>query len=144
MAVALTIWLIVEIYTGSPVPLSVAAGAPDSTAVAAETTAQVTNLQSCLSQITNKNLFNRPRTRTTPENYSSPTPARAVASALAEQYSLVGVVGGERPQAMLRNRKTNTLHYAAAGELVGELLVKQVNDRSVIVEASGEEIEIGL
>lgn len=142
-AAVLTVWMVLEVGVGATHSVEPEQAAPDSLTARADSLPPQDNLQYCLTNISGKNVFKRPQVKSRMGREST-SPARAVASVLAADYQLAGIVGGDPPKALLRNKKTNTLHYAAEGELVGELLVKEIRDRTVLLEANGEEIEISL
>lgn len=143
IAAALTVWMVLEVGVGSTRPPEPADAAPDSLAARPDSLPQQDNLHYCLTNIASKRVFKRPQIKSQVGREST-SPARAVASVLAADYKLAGIIGGDQPKALLRNKKTNTLHYGAVGEMVGDLMVKEIRERSVILEANGEEIEISL
>lgn len=71
-------------------------------------------------------------------------PSLAVSS-LSARLSLLGIVSGESPQAIIEDSQTKKTHFVSEGQHVAEgARVKEIADSSVILEVADETIELTL
>ena len=67
------------------------------------------------------------------------------AKTLAARLSLIGIVAGESPQAIIEDAQTHKTYFVAKGQtVIGELVVSAVLQNRVILEFRGETIELSL
>ena len=74
---------------------------------------------------------------------SKAAPAAASLDAI-KNYSLLGVISGENPQAILEDKKTKQTLYLQKGQSLGEFKVKDVQDGKIILESGGETAELSI
>ena len=66
-------------------------------------------------------------------------------SSLSARLSLLGIVSGEPPQAIIEDSQTKKTHFVSEGQHVAEgARVKQVLENSVVLEVADETIELTL
>lgn len=61
-----------------------------------------------------------------------------------KNYSLLGVIGGENPQAIIEDKKTKQTIYLQKGQSLGELKVRDLQDGKIILESGGETAELSI
>lgn len=61
---------------------------------------------------------------------------------LTEQYTLLGVLMGENPQAIVRENSTNASIFLSAGQRLHEYVVKKITPSHIVLEHDGLEIEL--
>lgn len=57
-------------------------------------------------------------------------------------YTLVGIVQGVEPEALIQNSRTNQIHFVQAGEQLDELKLVDMKAHSVVLEYDGEKREL--
>jgi hypothetical protein len=67
------------------------------------------------------------------------------AKSLAARLSLIGIVAGNPPQAIIEDSETKKTHFVTAGQRVIEgLTVEEVRADRVVLDLNGEKIELSL
>jgi hypothetical protein len=67
------------------------------------------------------------------------------AKTMAARLSLIGIVAGESPQAIIEDSQTQKTYFVAKGDtVIGELIVSEVLQNRVVLEFRGETIELSL
>jgi len=67
------------------------------------------------------------------------------AKSLAARLSLIGIVAGNPPQAIIEDSETKKTHFVTAGQRVIEgLTVEEVRNDRVVLDLDGEKIELSL
>ncbi|MBI3323684.1 MAG: hypothetical protein HYZ92_00195 [Candidatus Omnitrophica bacterium] len=67
------------------------------------------------------------------------------ARSMASRLSLIGIVAGASPQAIIEDAQTHKTYFVAKGQtVVSEIVVVEVRDNRVILELRGEKIELTL
>ncbi|MFQ5706625.1 MAG: hypothetical protein ACE5HO_04200 [bacterium] len=61
---------------------------------------------------------------------------------LAQRYSLLGVLMGEEPQAIVRENDTNTSLFLSKGQRINGYLVEQILEGKIILLQDGQRIEL--
>lgn len=61
-----------------------------------------------------------------------------------KNYSLLGVISGENPQAIIEDKKTKQTIYLQKGQSIGELKVTDVQDGKIILESGGQTAELSI
>lgn len=101
-----------------------------------------------LSEAAVRNIFASPIT-------AAPTPAppapvvktgpSASAKLLASRLTLMGIVSGEPPQAIIEDAQTKKTYFVSVGQVVVDgAVLQQVLDNRVLLELDGESIELSL
>jgi len=81
---------------------------------------------------------------TRPSSPSRQAPSQS-AKQLASRLSLLGIVAGESPQAIIEDSETKRTYFVTAGQTVVEgAVVEEVLDNRVILNLQGEQVEIAL
>ncbi len=74
---------------------------------------------------------------------SSPQLAYAAeGSALAQRYSVLGILSGESPRAIIREIGTNNSLILSSGQSLGEYVVRQILTDRIILELGGQRVEL--
>jgi type II secretory pathway component PulC len=67
------------------------------------------------------------------------------AKQLASRLTLMGIVAGEQPQAIIEDAETKKTYFVTAGQVVADgAVLEQVLDNRVILDFEGEKIELTL
>lgn len=83
-----------------------------------------------------------PGAATPPKPTSGPSDA---AKQLAARLSLMGIVSGDPPQAIIEDAQTKKTFFVTVGQPVVEgAAVEQIGDNRVVLDLSGEKIELSL
>lgn len=73
------------------------------------------------------------------------TPLGAVAKQLAARLSLMGIISGSPPQAIIEDSQTKKSYFVSPGQMVAEgAVLEQVLDNRVVLDLDGQKIEIAL
>lgn len=83
------------------------------------------------------------------EHAGAVSPSSAIpsagASALASRLSLLGIVAGEKPQAIVEDTQTKKTYFVTVGQHVIEgLVVEAVQENRVVLTLNGERVELSL
>ena len=82
--------------------------------------------------------------------FSSAAPAAAaepvsIAEAdLAKDINLLGVISGEKPEAVIEDKKIDKVFYVSRGMFIGDYQVQDIQDGKVIVSRDGKRFELHL
>ena len=72
-------------------------------------------------------------------------PVSASAKALTSRLTLMGIVAGEKPQAIIEDSETKKTFFVTAGQMVVEgAVVDKVLENSVVLDVGGLKIELSL
>ena len=63
---------------------------------------------------------------------------------ISASLSLIGIIAGERPQAIIEDRKSDKSHFLYKGGSVGQAKIVEILEDSVIMEYKGERFELVL
>lgn len=63
---------------------------------------------------------------------------------LLKDMSLVGIVSGDNPQAIIEDKKTQKTYYLTRGQLIGEFRVDDIEQGKVILNYNGQKFELYL
>ncbi len=61
---------------------------------------------------------------------------------LIKDMSLVGIIAGENPQAIIEDKKTQKTFYLSRGQFMGEFQVKEIKEGKVILDYKGQSYEL--
>ena len=95
-------------------------------------------LEYYLEGIKSENIFGAPASAG--ENAS---PA-AAATDLAKDITLVGIISGEDPQAVIEDKKTQKTYYLRKGQSFGETKLEDIQEGKIILEDKGKRYELYL
>ncbi|MDP2904946.1 MAG: hypothetical protein Q8O22_01415 [Candidatus Omnitrophota bacterium] len=71
-------------------------------------------------------------------------PQAAAGVNVADDISLVGIVSGENPQAIVEDKKNQKTYYLSRGQLIGDLRVDDIKEGKIIVDRKGQKFELYL
>lgn len=71
-------------------------------------------------------------------------PASTINTDLVKDISLVGIVSGEPPQAIIEDKKTQKTYYLTKGQFMGEMQVEDIQEGKIILNYRGERFELYL
>lgn len=101
-----------------------------------------------LSESATRPLFGSLMATTTAEPVAAATPSTGPSESaqdLSTRLSLMGIMGGEPPQAIIQDAKTQKTFFVSPGQAVTEgAVLKRVLENRVILDLRGEEIELAL
>jgi len=69
-------------------------------------------------------------------------PASGVNVDLMKDISLVGILSGENPQAVIEDIKTHKTYYATKGQFIGEFQVEDIQEGKIILNYKGQRFEL--
>lgn len=102
-----------------------------------------------LADLTRRDLFKEmapppppPTLRTIP--VEPPPPPKIPLSERASRFRLVGIIPGEKPQAIIENTQTQRTIYASQGERLEGILVESVTGGKVVLSDGNERFEMTL
>lgn len=78
------------------------------------------------------------------EAKEKPKTAPGAALDSLKNYSLMGVISGENPQAIVEDKKTKQTLYLQKGQSLGEFKVKDVQDGKITLESGAETAELSI
>ena len=82
--------------------------------------------------------------------FSSAAPAAAVEPVsiaeadLAKDINLLGIISGERPEAVIEDKKVDKVFYVSRGMFIGDYQVQDIQDGKVILSRDGKRFELHL
>lgn len=68
----------------------------------------------------------------------------AADSDLIKNINLVGIISGDRPQAIIEDKKTNKSYYLTKGQFIGEVKIEDIQEGKVILNHKGQAYELYL
>jgi len=71
-------------------------------------------------------------------------PQAAAGVNVADDISLVGIISGENPQAVVEDKKNQKTYYLSRGQLIGDLRVDDIKEGKIIVDRKGQKFELYL
>lgn len=63
---------------------------------------------------------------------------------LIKDLSLVGIISGENPQAVIEDKRAQKTYYLGIGQFIGELQIEDIREGKVILTYKGERLELYL
>lgn len=63
---------------------------------------------------------------------------------LTNDMSLVGIISGENPQAIIEDKKTQKTYYVTKGQFIGELQVEDIREGRITLNHQGQRYELYL
>jgi hypothetical protein len=61
---------------------------------------------------------------------------------LMKDISLVGIVSGENPQAVIEDKKAQKTYYVTKGQFIGEMQVEDIQKGKIIINYAGQKYEL--
>ncbi len=61
-----------------------------------------------------------------------------------KDISLVGIISGENPQAIISDNKTQQTYYLSKGQFVGEFQVEEIQEGKIILNSKGQRYELNI
>ena len=81
---------------------------------------------------------------TSPANQEAEKPAAAESADMIKDITLVGILAGDNPQAIIEDKKTQKTSYVTKGQFIGELQVEDIQEGKVILNYKGQKLELYL
>lgn len=69
-------------------------------------------------------------------------PASGVGLDSIKDISLVGIISGENPQAIIEDKKTQKTYYVTKGQFIGEFQVEDIQEGKIIINYNGQRYEL--
>lgn len=63
---------------------------------------------------------------------------------LLKDLSLIGIVSGDNPQAIIEDKKIQKTYYLSTGQFIGELKLEEIQEGKIILNYKGEHYELYL
>jgi len=74
----------------------------------------------------------------------SEKPLGTINADLIKDMSLIGIIAGDNPQAVIEDKKTQKTYYVSKGQFIGEFKVEDIQDGKIILNYNGQKIELYL
>ena len=71
-------------------------------------------------------------------------PISVVGADLVKDISLIGIIAGETPQAVIEDKKAQKTLYVSRGQFIGELQVEDIQEGKIILSYKGQKFELYL
>lgn len=71
-------------------------------------------------------------------------PLKGAPQDLLKDISLLGIVSGESPQAIIEDKKTQKTYYLNKGQFIGELQITDIKEGKIILDFNGQSFELNL
>lgn len=71
-------------------------------------------------------------------------PVSSVDADLIKDMTLVGIISGENPQAIIEDKKTQKTYYLNQGQFIGEFKVEEIQEGKIILNYQGQQYELYL
>lgn len=63
---------------------------------------------------------------------------------LMKDISLVGIISGATPQAVIEDKKNQKTYYVTKGQFIGEIQIEEIQERKIIVNYAGQKYELNM
>ncbi len=74
----------------------------------------------------------------------NPESAKPVNADVTKDITLIGVVQGDNPQAIIEDKKNQKTYYLTKGQFIGEFQVEEIEENKVIINYKGQKFELYL
>ena len=74
----------------------------------------------------------------------SKTASTAASLDALKNYSLLGIISGENPQAIIEDKKTKQTLYLQKGQSLGEFKISDIQDGKITLESGGQTAELSI
>ena len=71
-------------------------------------------------------------------------PQSGINTDLLRDITLVGIIAGDTPQAIVEDKKTQKTYYLTKGQFIGEMQVEGIEEGKIILNYRGEKFELYL
>ena len=71
-------------------------------------------------------------------------PQSGVNMDLTKDISLVGIISGDDPQAVIEDKKSQKTYYLSKGQFIGEMQIEDIQEGKIIIKYRGENFELHL
>lgn len=71
-------------------------------------------------------------------------PASLTFKELIKDFSLLGIVSGDKPQVIIEDKKLNKTYFLYKGDFLGEIKIEEIHPERVILEFRGERVSLFL
>jgi len=61
-----------------------------------------------------------------------------------KDISLVGIISGENPQAVIEDKKAQKTYYVTKGQFIGEMQIEDIRERKIIINYAGQKYELNM
>lgn len=75
-------------------------------------------------------------------SFNSSNLALAVATDIAKDLVLVGIISGASPQAVIEDKKAGKTYYVAKGQFIGQYLLEDILEGKIILKSNGQSFEL--
>ncbi|MCM8780595.1 MAG: hypothetical protein NC908_01545 [Candidatus Omnitrophica bacterium] len=87
---------------------------------------------------------NRPLFNATQEPPKTESLAGAIDANIVKDITLVGIIAGEKPQAVIEDNKTQKIFYLNKGQFLGDIQVEDIQEGKIILNYQGKRFELYL
>lgn len=84
------------------------------------------------------------RTANAPEKSNKSLTVQPAPSELLQNYSLIGVVADENPQAIIEDKNSKQTYFLNKGQSLGQMKIEDIQEGKVILEANGQRLELSI
>ena len=74
----------------------------------------------------------------------APRISKALDKVDISDFTLIGIMGGDSPEAIVESKKEQKSYYLKKGDLVGPFQVKEIKEGQVILQRDSELLELNL
>lgn len=74
----------------------------------------------------------------------NPESGKPVNADVTKDITLIGVMQGENPQAIIEDKKNQKTYYLTKGQFIGEFQVEEIEENKVIINYKGQKFELYL
>lgn len=71
-------------------------------------------------------------------------PVKALTQDSIRDITLLGIISGDTPQAIVEDKKTQKTYYLNKGQFIGELQVTDIQEGKIILDFNGQAVELNL
>lgn len=72
------------------------------------------------------------------------TSAGVINADITKDITLVGIISGDTPQAIIEDKKTRKTYYATKGQFIGDFQIEDISEGKVVLNYSGQRYELYL
>jgi hypothetical protein len=144
LAAALTVWIAFELALPAGTQLVEPAATPAGSQERNKPTGDQAKARNYIRDITRRPLFQAVRTKPASRGRTVPAAPPPVSPPVADDFELMGVIGGATPEAIIMDRRSGKTYTVTVGQVIDGMTVKEIAPRSVVLEVGKGSIRIGL